>query len=241
MKLLQRKRILTILTIALSIGLLFTIMGCTAKEDNVPLSGTPMSFMLPELAYTYDSLDPYIDAETMEIHYTKHFNGYTNNLNAALEKHPELNTPLDEMLADLSLIPEDIRTAVRNNGGGYYNHALYFSILKINNGQLPTGQLAIDINTSFGSFEGFKEALTTAASTHFGSGWAWLIVTDDGLKIVSTPNQDTPLAEGVPILNIDVWEHAYYLNYQNKRLDYIESFYNVINWDKVNELYEATQ
>ncbi|MDO9629399.1 MAG: superoxide dismutase [Acholeplasmataceae bacterium] len=200
-----------------------------------------MSFELPELGYAYDSLEPFIDAETMEIHYSKHFEGYKNNLNIALAKHPEFNKPLEAMLADLSLVPKDIRTAVQNHGGGYFNHALYFSILKINDGQTPNGELGAAISIYFGSFEEFKEAFSTAAASHFGSGWVWLIVTDNGLKIVSTANQDTPLDQGIPILNIDIWEHAYYLNYQNRRAEYITSFFSVINWDKVEELYLATK
>ena len=198
-----------------------------------------MKFELPKLPYAYDALEPFFDARTMEIHYSKHHQGYTNNLNAALEKHPDLDTPLEELLADLSLVPSDIRTAVQNNGGGFYNHAFFWPLLKVNNGQLPSGKLLEALNKTFGSFDAFKEAFSTAAKTRFGSGWAWLIVTaDKTLKVVSTPNQDTPLAEGTPILGLDVWEHAYYLNYQNRRPDYVSAFFSVVNWDKVEALYK---
>ncbi len=197
-----------------------------------------MKFELPKLPYAYDALEPFIDARTMEIHYTKHHNGYTTKLNDALAKHPDFEMPLEKVLADLSLVPADIRSAVQNNGGGYFNHSLFWSILKVNNGQKPSGDLGKAINKAFGSFDEFKDVFANAAATRFGSGWAWLIVTNEGLKVVSTPNQDTPLDQGTPILGLDVWEHAYYLNYQNRRPDYISAFFNVVNWDKVNELYE---
>ena len=200
-----------------------------------------MKFELPKLPYAYDALEPFIDARTMEIHYTKHHNGYTTKLNDALAKHPDFDMPLEKVLADLSLVPADIRTAVQNNGGGYYNHSLFWSILKVNNGQTPSGELEAAINKAFGSFDAFKEAFANAAATRFGSGWAWLIVTNEGLKVVSTPNQDTPLDQGTPILGLDVWEHAYYLNYQNRRPDYISAFFNVVNWDKVEALYQEAK
>lgn len=198
-----------------------------------------MKFELPKLPYAYDALEPFFDARTMEIHYSKHHQGYTNNLNAALEKHPDLDTPLETLLADLSLVPSDIRTAVQNNGGGFYNHAFFWPLLKVNNGQLPSGKLLEAMNKTFGSFDAFKEAFSNAAKTRFGSGWAWLIVTaDKTLKVVSTPNQDTPLAEGTPILGLDVWEHAYYLNYQNRRPDYVSAFFSVVDWARVEVLYK---
>lgn len=201
-----------------------------------------MTNEIPKLTYAYDALEPFIDARTMEIHYSKHHQAYVTNLNAALDKHPELTTPLEELLADLSLVPADIRTAVQNNGGGHFNHTFFWSLLKVNNGALPKGALADAINKSFGSFDAFKEAFSNAAKTRFGSGWAWLIVTPaNALKVLSTPNQDTPLSEGKPILGLDVWEHAYYLNYQNRRPDYVSAFFNVINWDKVEALFQATQ
>ncbi len=193
-----------------------------------------MKYELPKLTYAYDALEPFIDARTMEIHHTKHHNAYVNNLNAALEKHPQLNENLEDMLANFELIPDDIRTAVRNNGGGHFNHTLFWTILKVNNGQGPKGELLEAIKRSFGDFDKFKDAFTNAAKTRFGSGWAWLIVNKKGeLEVVSTPNQDTPLALGRPILGLDVWEHAYYLHYQNRRPDYVNAFFNVVNWDEV--------
>ena len=200
-----------------------------------------MKFELPKLPYAYDALEPFIDARTMEIHYTKHHQGYTNKLNDALAKHPDFDMPLEKVLADLTLVPQDIRGAVQNNGGGYYNHKLFWTILKVNNGQKPEGDLGKAIDKAFGSFDAFIEAFSNAAATRFGSGWAWLIVTKDGLKVVSTPNQDTPLDQGTPILGLDVWEHAYYLNYQNRRPDYISAFFNVVNWDQVAEYFKAAK
>ncbi|MGB4130289.1 MAG: superoxide dismutase [Acholeplasmatales bacterium] len=197
-----------------------------------------MKYTLPKLGYAYDALEPAIDARTMEIHHTKHHNGYVNNLNVALEKHPEFNLPLNEMLLDLNKVPEDIRTAVRNNGGGHYNHTMFWEILTPGGANKPSGKLLEAINKAFGSYENFKNLFASAAATRFGSGWAWLLKTDKGLVITSTPNQDTPLSEGKPILALDVWEHAYYLKYQNRRPEYIDAFFSVINWDKVNELYK---
>ena len=175
-----------------------------------------------KLNYAYEALEPAIDARTMEIHYTKHHNAYVTNLNAALEKHPELSTPLEALLKDLNLIPEDIRTAVRNNGGGHFNHTLFWEVLTPGGAKAPKGVLLDAINSAFGSFDAFKTAFSNAAKTRFGSGWAWLVVTPKGLVVTSTPNQDTPLAEGTPVLGLDVWEHAYYLNYQNRRPDYVK-------------------
>jgi|SRR5690554_4579489 len=197
-----------------------------------------MKHTLPKLNYAYDALEPAIDAKTMEIHHTKHHNAYVNNLNAALEKHPDLKLSLNEMLTDLNNVPEDIRTAVRNNGGGHFNHTLFWDILTPGGANLPSGKLLEEINKAFGSFENFKDEFSKAAATRFGSGWAWLLKTDKGLKVTSTANQDTPLSEGKPILALDVWEHAYYLNYQNRRPDYINAFFSVINWDKVNDLFK---
>lgn len=196
-----------------------------------------MRYTLPKLNYAYSALEPAIDAKTMEIHHTKHHNAYVNNLNGALEKHPNLNLTLGEMLTDLNLVPENIRTAVRNNGGGHFNHTLFWEILTPGGAKKPSGQLLEAINKAFGSFENFKDEFSKAAQTRFGSGWAWLLKTDKGLKIISTANQDAPLNEGKPILALDVWEHAYYLNYQNRRPDYINAFFSVINWDKVNDLF----
>ena len=197
-----------------------------------------MKHTLPELNYKYDSLEPFIDAKTMEIHHTKHHQAYVNNLNAALEKHPELNLGLEAMLENLELVPEDIRGAVRNNGGGHFNHALFWNLLKVNNGKGPEGALLDAITTTFGSFDNFKDLFAKAAATRFGSGWAWLIVNKKGeLEVLSTANQDTPLNLGTPILGLDVWEHAYYLNYQNRRPDYVSAFFQVVNWDFVLELF----
>lgn len=197
-----------------------------------------MTYELPKLGYAYDALEPFIDQRTMEIHHTKHHNAYVTNLNAALEKHPEFKLSLEEMLTDLSKVPQDIRGAVQNNGGGHFNHTFFWKLLKVNNGQTPKGDLAKALDKAFGSFDAFKEAFSNAAKTRFGSGWAWLIVDKNkALKVVSTPNQDTPLADGTPILGLDVWEHAYYLNYQNRRPDYVSAFFSVINWDVVEDLY----
>jgi len=196
-------------------------------------------YKLPEMKYPYNALEPVIDAKTMEIHYTKHHGSYVNGLNAALEKHPNLKLSLEEMLIDLKKVPEDIRTAVRNNGGGHHNHTLFWEILTPGGAKMPTGELLEAINKNFGSFENFKEVFSNAAKTRFGSGWAWLLKTDTGLKVISTPNQDAPLAEGKPILGLDVWEHAYYLQYQNRRPEYVTAFFSVINWDVVNKKYLA--
>lgn len=196
-----------------------------------------MSYKLPNLDYAYNALEPAIDAATMEIHHTKHHNAYVNGLNAALAKHPNLKYSLNEMLENLELVPEDIRTAVRNHGGGHHNHSLFWQILTPGGANMPSGKLLEEIEKTFGSFEKFKDQFSTAAGTRFGSGWAWLLKTDKGLVVTSTANQDAPLAEGKPILALDVWEHAYYLKYQNRRPEYINAFFNVVNWDVVNKLY----
>jgi Fe-Mn family superoxide dismutase len=201
-----------------------------------------MAFELPQLPYAYDALEPHIDARTMEIHHTKHHAGYTNKLNAALEGTEFASKSIEEILGSLNAVPEAKRTAVRNNGGGFANHRLFWEIMSPNGGGQPSGELADAINSAFGSFAAFKEQFSSAAATRFGSGWAWLIVDGGKLSVVSTPNQDTPVMEGkTPILGIDVWEHAYYLNYQNRRPDYIAAFFNVINWEKVAELYAAAK
>lgn len=197
-------------------------------------------FTLPELPYDYDALEPTIDKETMNIHHTKHHNTYVTNLNAALEGHSDLqDKSLEELISDLDSIPEEIRTAVRNNGGGHANHSLFWKIMSPNGGGEPTGELADKINETFGSFDQFKEQFEQAAAGRFGSGWAWLVLDNGELKITSTPNQDSPIMEGqVPLLGLDVWEHAYYLNYQNRRPDYASAFWNVVNWDEVAKNYE---
>lgn len=196
---------------------------------------------VPDLGYDFDALAPNIDAKTMEIHHGKHHAGYVAKLNAALEGNDELlNMPVEEILADIEQVPEEIRTAVINNGGGHVNHALFWQIISPNGGGEPKGKLADAINTKYNSFADFKEVFSAAAATRFGSGWAWLVVTPDGdLDVFSTPNQDSPWMSGdMPIMGLDVWEHAYYLNYQNRRPDYIEAFWNTINWDRVSELFE---
>jgi Fe-Mn family superoxide dismutase len=200
-----------------------------------------MAFELPKLPYAEDALEPYIDAQTMNIHHTKHHQTYVTNLNAAIEKHPELaGKSLEDLLSDLNAIPEDIRTAVRNHGGGTYNHNLFWEIMGPKMGGSPTAALNKVLESSFGSFDAFKEEFTKAATTRFGSGWAWLVTKGEGLAVVSTANQDTPLSEGMtPILGLDVWEHAYYLKYQNRRPEYISNWWNVVNWDEVSKRYDG--
>lgn len=195
-----------------------------------------MAFQLPELPYAYDALEPHIDARTMEIHHSKHHNGYTTNLNNAIAGTEFEGKTIEEILKSCADNP-----AVRNNGGGFWNHSLFWEIMGPNGGGQPTGELADAINAAFGSFEAFKEEFSKAAATRFGSGWAWLCVNDGKLEVCSTANQDNPImglgCSGTPILGLDVWEHAYYLLYQNRRPDYINAFFNVINWDKVAENY----
>ncbi len=202
-----------------------------------------MSFQLPNLPYAHNALEPHIDARTMEIHHGKHHAAYTNNLNAAIEGTPSAGQSIEDILKGLDMN----NMAVRNNGGGYYNHNLFWEVMSPNGGGNPTGELADAINRDFGSFEAFKDAFAKAGATRFGSGWAWLCVHKGGkVEVCSSPNQDNPLMPGIgcggfPILGMDVWEHAYYLNYQNRRPDYIAAFFNVINWAKVAELYAANK
>lgn len=196
-----------------------------------------MAFELPNLPYAFDALEPHIDAKTMEIHHDRHHKAYTDNLNKAIEGTQWDNASIEEIMKDAVGNP-----AIRNNGGGYFNHNLFWEVMSPNGGGEPSGELAEAINKTFGSFDSFKEEFSKAASTRFGSGWAWLVKKDGKLQVTSTPNQDNPLmpvaeVQGTPILGLDVWEHAYYLNYQNKRPDYISAFFNVVNWDKVAELY----
>ncbi|MGE7759246.1 superoxide dismutase SodA [Peribacillus sp. NPDC097895] len=202
-----------------------------------------MAFELPQLPYAYDALEPHIDKETMNIHHTKHHNTYVTNLNNALEGNQELlSKSVEEIVANLDAVPEAVRTAVRNNGGGHANHTLFWEILSPNGGGQPTGELADAITSKFGSFDSFKEEFAKAATTRFGSGWAWLAVNNGELEVTSTPNQDNPLSEGkTPLLGLDVWEHAYYLNYQNRRPEYINSFWNVVNWDEVAKRFSAAK
>ncbi|MED3562217.1 superoxide dismutase [Bacillus xiapuensis] len=202
-----------------------------------------MAFELPQLPYAEDALEPHIDKETMNIHHTRHHNTYVTNLNNALAGNEELlSKSVEEVISNLDAVPESARTAVRNNGGGHANHSLFWTILSPNGGGAPAGELADAINSKFGSFEAFKEEFAKAATTRFGSGWAWLAVNNGELEVTSTPNQDSPLMEGkTPILGLDVWEHAYYLKYQNKRPDYIGAFWNVVNWDEVAKRYSAAK
>lgn len=200
-----------------------------------------MAHTLPDLGYAYNALEPFIDEQTMTIHHTKHHQAYINNLNKALEKHPELGSQSAEALvAGLGAVPEDIRTAVRNNGGGHVNHSFFWPILK--KGVAFTGDVADAISDTFNGLDKFKEQFSAAAAGRFGSGWAWLVLNKGKLEITSTANQDSPLTEGQrPVLGLDVWEHAYYLKYQNRRPEYIEAFFSVINWVKVNEIYLAAK
>jgi superoxide dismutase, Fe-Mn family len=202
-----------------------------------------MGFELPQLPYAYDALEPHIDKETMNIHHTKHHNTYVTNLNNALEGNEELlSKTVEEVISNLDAVPEAARTAVRNNGGGHANHSLFWQVISPNGGGEPTGELAEAINAKFGGFEGFKEEFAKAATTRFGSGWAWLALSNGELEVTSTPNQDSPLMEGkTPLLGLDVWEHAYYLNYQNRRPEYIGAFWNVVNWEEVNNRYNAAK
>ena len=201
-----------------------------------------MPFTLPDLPYPNDALEPHIDARTMEIHHDKHHKAYVDNLNAALAKHPDFDAgdDIDALLRRIDEVPEDIRTAVRNNGGGHSNHSLFWTWMGKGGGGKPTGALAGDIDAAFGSFDEFRAKLIDAGKTRFGSGWAWLVLHDGTLSVTSTPNQDSPYMLGqVPVLGVDVWEHAYYLNYQNRRPDYLEAWFNTIDWDAVGKRYEA--
>ena len=197
-----------------------------------------MPHTLPALPYSNNALEPHIDAQTMQIHHGKHHQTYVTNLNAALDKHPELhNKSLDDLLRGFNSVPEDIRTAARNNGGGHWNHSMFWKLMGSNTGGAPSGAVADAINSSFGSFDKFKEQLQAAGLGRFGSGWAWLVDNGGKLEITSTPNQDNPLMEGKKaVLGVDVWEHAYYLKYQNRRADYLTAWWNVINWGEVNKL-----
>ena len=199
-----------------------------------------MVFKLPELGYSYDSLEPHIDRETMETHYTKHHQAYTDNLNKALEGHDEYkDMDIEELLKSLDSLPDSIKTAVRNNGGGYYNHKIFWEIMSPHAGGVPEGEVAKRIDEDLGGFDKFKEDFKKAALGRFGSGWAWVVLNDGKLEIVDTANQDNPISQGKkPLFGIDVWEHAYYLKYKNKRADYIDKWWNVVDWKKINEIYE---
>jgi superoxide dismutase, Fe-Mn family len=196
-----------------------------------------MKYIVPKLGYSFDALEPFIDAKTMEIHHDKHHQAYVDKLNDAISKHPGIyKEKIEDILEKINNVPEEIRTAVRNHGGGHYNHSLFWSILK--KGVPFEGVVADLIVKQFGSYDNFKEQLTSAAMNRFGSGWAWLVLNKNKLEIISTANQDSPVMDGkIPLLGIDVWEHAYYLKYQNKRADYVSAFFNIINWKKVDEVY----
>jgi len=203
-----------------------------------------MAFEVPPLPYDYSALEPYIDEETMHLHHDKHHQAYVNNLNAALEKYPDLQSKsAEDLIRDLNSVPEDIRTAVRNNGGGHVNHSMFWEIMGPNGGGEPTGAIGSAIQEAFGSFEDFKKQFNDAGAKRFGSGWAWLVASSGGkLQVVSSANQDNPMSEGsYPILGNDVWEHAYYLKYQNRRPDYLNAWWNVVNWDAVNQRFQKAR
>lgn len=208
------------------------IFGATAQSAMADAT-------LPELGYAFDALEPYIDAKTMEIHHGKHHQAYINNLNKALADHADLQAmPLEKLLADLDSVPEAIRTTVRNNGGGHLNHSLFWRMMTPDGGKQDRGGIGRAIDSTFGSFENFQEKFAATAAGQFGSGWAWLVASDGKLEVVGTANQDTPVSMGkTPLLGVDVWEHAYYLNYQNRRPDYVKAWWNVVNWDFVNQLF----
>ena len=200
-----------------------------------------MTFELPNLPYAFDALEPYIDTMTMQIHHGKHHAAYVTNLNSALEKHPELaGKSLEDLVTNINTVPEDIRSAVRNNGGGHFNHSLFWQFMTPNGGGEPSGDLAKAINSAFGSFSAFKETFEKAGMTRFGSGWAWLGIKNGSLAVISMPNQDVPMMEGLqPIIGVDVWAHAYYLKYQNRRAEYLTNWWNVVNWQEAARRYDA--
>jgi Fe-Mn family superoxide dismutase len=220
--------------------------GAAVKSDlNLTLEEKPVPFTVPPLPYSFDALEPYIDAKTMEIHHDKHHGAYVTNLNKALDGHADLQSKsIDDLLKGLDSVPENIRAAVRNTGGGHWNHTLFWTLMKKGGGGEPKGNLGAAVQSTFGSFAGFQEKFGAAGLGRFGSGWAWLVVRDGKLAIDSTPNQDTPYlltGGGKAVLGLDVWEHAYYLKYQNVRADYIKAWWNVVNWDKASELYDAAK
>jgi Fe-Mn family superoxide dismutase len=213
----------------------------TSAQPAAAASAATGPYTLPKLPYAYDALEPSIDARTMEIHHDKHHQGYVNKLNAAIAKHPELGKQsVEDLIRNLNAVPQDIRTAVQNNGGGHANHSFFWKIMGPKEGGKPKAELAQAIDKAFGSFDAFQKKFNEAAATRFGSGWAWLVNGKNGLEVVSTANQDSPLSMGqTPIIGIDVWEHAYYLKYQNKRPDYVAAWWNVVNWDQAAENYKG--
>jgi len=222
------------------------ILRSRANSDfkpNLTMEEKPVAFTVPPLPYSFDALEPYIDAKTMEIHHDKHHGAYVTNLNKALEGHADLQAKsIDDLLKGLDSIPDNIRAAVRNNGGGHWNHSLFWKLMKKGGGGEPKGDLAAAINSTFGSFAEFQAKFSTAGLGRFGSGWAWLLVKDGKLAVDSTPNQDTPyLLGGKAVLGLDVWEHAYYLKYQNLRADYIKAWWNVVNWDAASDLFATAK
>jgi superoxide dismutase, Fe-Mn family len=231
-------------TAAMATAALATTRGAMAQMNNMtmPMSAAPSGpYTLPPLPYPFDALEPYIDAQTMQIHHDKHQAAYVANLNKAVADYPELGAkPVEELLKDLNAIPEKIRLAVRNQGGGDYNHTLFWQMMKKNGGGEPTGELSAAMDKGFGSFAAFKDQFTKAAAGQFGSGWAWLVADGGELKIEPAPNQDSPISTGKkPLLGLDVWEHAYYLKYQNRRADYIAAWFNVVNWDYVTQRFQS--
>jgi Fe-Mn family superoxide dismutase len=237
----RRKAIKTTLLTSIACATAANIRFANAQTPAAPAAAPTGPFTVPPLPYAFDALEPHIDAQTMQIHHDKHHAAYVTNLNKAVADMPELSSkPVEELVKNLSAVPEKVRTAVRNQGGGHYNHSLFWQMMKKNGGGEPSAELAKAIDKSFGSFSAFKEQFTKAAVGQFGSGWAWLVKDGGDLKIVPTANQDSPLSDGkIPLLGIDVWEHAYYLKYQNRRPDYVAAWFNVVNWDFVAQKFQA--
>jgi len=237
----RRKALKTTLLTSIACATAANIRFANAQTPAAPAAAPAGPFTVPPLPYAFDALEPHIDAQTMQIHHDKHHAAYVTNLNKAVADMPELSSkPVEELVKNLSAVPEKVRAAVRNQGGGHYNHSLFWQMMKKNGGGEPSAELAKAIDKSFGSFSAFKEQFTKAAIGQFGSGWAWLVKDGSDLKIVPTANQDSPLSDGkTPLLGIDVWEHAYYLKYQNRRPDYVNAWFNVINWDFVTQKFQA--
>jgi superoxide dismutase, Fe-Mn family len=237
----RRQALKTTLVTSLACATAAKFQFANAQTPTAPAAAPSGPFTVPPLPYAFDALEPHVDAQTMQIHHDKHHAAYVTNLNKAVADMPELSSkPVEELVKNLSAIPEKVRAAVRNQGGGHYNHSLFWQMMKKNGGGEPSGELAKAIDKSFGSFSAFKDQFTKAAVGQFGSGWAWLVRDGGDLKIVPTANQDSPLSDGkTPLLGIDVWEHAYYLKYQNRRPDYVAAWFNVINWDFVTQKFQG--